>query len=188
MLQCNIPAAASRARGEASKQAGRPLTAAGAAIGCRRAPTVTVASFGFQKPWRLYRIRDGDQESPDKLVCLISRSHSPLLLLSGYPSMNTKLALSAVVAALLLAACGKQEASSPAPAAESTPPAAAPASQPAAPAATPPAAGGDNGAAAAPPAGGDNGGAAPPAGGAPAGGASPPPANGGGAPASPPSQ
>lgn len=46
-------------------------------------------------------------------------------LLSGNRSMNTKLALTAMVAALMLAACSKQEATSPTPAAESTPPASA---------------------------------------------------------------
>jgi outer membrane biosynthesis protein TonB len=77
----------------------------------------------------------------------------------GYRSMNTKLALSALVAALMLTACAKQEAASPD--AASTPPAtteaapAAPAGDaaaPAAPAADAPAAPADAGSAAPPPA------------------------------------
>src|ERR1700686_3273000 len=83
-------------------------------------------------------------------------SSTQLLLPSGYRSMNTKLALSAIVAALMLTACAKQESAAPeaatpppAPAASdsSTPPAAgtaAPAdaagqAAPAAAPATPPA-------------------------------------------------
>src|SRR3954468_7491815 len=77
---------------------------------------------------------------------------------SGYRSMNTKLALSALVAALMLTACAKQEAASP-DAASSTPPAsteAAPAAPadaaPAAPATDAPAAAPADGTAAPPPA------------------------------------
>jgi hypothetical protein len=52
---------------------------------------------------------------------------------SGYRSMNTKLALSAIIAALMLTACAKQEAAAPAeaPAAEA-PAAEAPPAEPAA--------------------------------------------------------
>ena len=46
-----------------------------------------------------------------------SESHQQLLLHSGYRSMNTKLALSAVVAALMLTACAKQESAGTGPAA-----------------------------------------------------------------------
>jgi hypothetical protein len=58
---------------------------------------------------------------------------------SGYRSMNTKLALSALVAALMLTACAKQEAASTEPAA-TPPPAATDSAAPAAPAADAPAA------------------------------------------------
>jgi hypothetical protein len=76
----------------------------------------------------------------------------------GYRSMNTKLALSALVAALMLTACAKQEAASPdtaaAPPAATTEaaPAAPAADAPAAPAADAPAAAPADGTAAPPPA------------------------------------
>lgn len=140
--------------------------------------TVTVASSRFQKGQRVYRIPPRERSVIASLARLFDRSHSPLLLLSGYRSMNSKLVLAAMVAALMTAACSSGGSSS-SPSAESTPPAAssAPAEQPAAPpAATPPAEGGN----AAPPAGGT-----PPA--APADNGAAPPA-GGSAPATPPKQ
>jgi hypothetical protein len=72
----------------------------------------------------------------------------PPFCFSGYRSMNTKLALSAFIAALMLTACAKQEAAAPAaepaapPAAEAPPAEAAPdasATPPADGTATPPA-------------------------------------------------
>jgi hypothetical protein len=112
----------------------------------------------FQNSKSVYRI-------PRRALCdwkksaLANRSlqsvFSPLLL--GVSTMNTKLALSALVAALMLTACAKQEAAAPEAAPAATPPAAeAPAAAPDA-AATPPA----DGAAPAAPAAGDA--AAPPA-------------------------
>jgi hypothetical protein len=97
---------------------------------------------------------------------------STQLLPSGYRSMNTKLVLSTIVAALMLTACAKQESAGTDTAA--TPP--APAAQPAAPAdqSTPPA----NGTAAAP---ADAGAAAPAAG-------STPPPEGSAPPATPPAE
>jgi hypothetical protein len=78
--------------------------------------------------------------SLDKLVCLMTPDCN---FISGDSSMNTKIAFGAVLAALVLAACG-QEAAAPAapaaPAAEAAPaPAAemAPAAEAAAPAAAP---------------------------------------------------
>jgi len=75
----------------------------------------------------------------------------------GYRSMNTKLALSALVAALMLTACAKQEAASPdtaaaPPATTESAPAAPAADAPAAPAADAPAAAPADGTAAPPPA------------------------------------
>src|ERR1700761_898065 len=100
------------------------------------------------------RVRAGLAERKNSFI--VFSYHSCFSL--GYRSMNTKLALSALVAALMLTACAKQEAASP-DAASSTPPAsteaapAAPAADaPAAPAADAPAAPPADGAAAPPPA------------------------------------
>src|SRR5215831_216100 len=121
----------------------------------------------FQIDGRLYRICGCDPYGTRGTTKFVRIVLIPLLLLLGYRSMNTKLALSALVAALMLTACAKQEAASPDTAA--APPAATTESAPAAPAADAPAAP----AADAP--------AAPPADGT----AAPPPAD---APAAPPKQ
>jgi hypothetical protein len=96
----------------------------------------------------------------DRNVCTREQvSNSFLTTASRGTTMNTKLALSAIVAALMLTACAKQEAA--APEAAPAPTAEAPAAAPDA-AATPPADGAaPAGEAAAPPA--DAGAAAPPA-------------------------
>jgi len=111
--------------------------------------------------YRIYLLRGRKKRARTGRPAVVSSTQ--LLLPSGYESMNTKLALSAIVAALMLTACAKQEAAGtdttaapPAPAAPAAAPA-APAEQaaPAAGTAAPPA-----GEAAAPAAGT----AAPPAG------------------------
>jgi hypothetical protein len=91
----------------------------------------------FPSAMRAYRIprRLKRLENSRRLLVLLNRL---LTLASRGISMNTKLVLSALVAALMLSACAKQEATAPA----AEPPAAeAPAADPAAPAAeaTPPA-------------------------------------------------
>jgi hypothetical protein len=111
----------------------------------------------FQNERRLYRICRQRSVGTRGTTKLVQSVFIPLLLLLGYRSMNTKLALSALVAALMLTACAKQEAASPDAAA--TPPAsteAAPAAPadaaPAAPATDAPAAAPADGTAAPPPA------------------------------------
>ena len=98
----------------------------------------------FQIARGLYRIcaRDSVTRTRGTTNSFVSLSHHSCFS-SGYRSMNTKLALSALVAALMLTACAKQEAAStdtaaapPAPAAtdSATAPAAPAAETPAAPA------------------------------------------------------
>src|SRR5438552_16464391 len=77
----------------------------------------------FQNDRRLYRIwgqRSVGTRGTTQNSFEVFSYHSCFSL--GYRSMNTKLALSALVAALMLTACAKQEAASP-DAASSTPPA-----------------------------------------------------------------
>jgi hypothetical protein len=99
-------------------------------------------------------IRKGLAERPNSFISFSYHSCFSL----GYRSMNTKLALSALVAALMLTACAKQEAASPDTAAappattEAAPAAPAAADAPAAPAADAPAAAPADGTAAPPPA------------------------------------
>jgi hypothetical protein len=107
----------------------------------------------FQKDRRLYRIwgqRSVGTRGTIQNSFEVFSYHSCFSL--GYRSMNTKLALSALVAALMLTACAKQEAASPDTAA--APPASTetPAPAPAAPAADAPAAAPADGTAAPPPA------------------------------------
>src|ERR1700759_1302262 len=87
------------------------------------------------------RVRAGLAERKNSFI--VFSYHSCFSL--GYRSMNTKLALSALVAALMLTACAKQEAASPdtaaaPPASTESAPAAPAADAPAAPAADAPAA------------------------------------------------
>ena len=98
-------------------------------------------------------IRMGLAERPNSFISFSYHSCFSL----GYRSMNTKLALSALVAALMLTACAKQEAASPdtaaaPPATTESAPAAPAADAPAAPAADAPAAAPADGTAAPPPA------------------------------------
>jgi hypothetical protein len=83
--------------------------------------------------------RDFQKNPERKPVCLKAFSHHSCF--SGYRSMNTKLVLSALVAALMLSACAKQEAAAPAAEPPATEAPAAPAADAAPPAdaATPPA-------------------------------------------------
>src|SRR5690348_14261609 len=109
----------------------------------------------FKNSCGLYRIcpratREGLAERKKSFVWFSHHS----CFSSGYRSMNTKLALSALVAALMLTACAKQEAASTEPAATPPPAATDSSAAPAAPAADAPAApaAGDSAAAPAAPA------------------------------------
>jgi hypothetical protein len=109
----------------------------------------------FPIAWRAYRIRDRVMRFETiRTQTGLFTAFSHHSCFSGYRSMNTKLVLSALVAALMLSACQKQEAAAPAaeppaaeapaadaaaPAAEATPPAEGAAAPPADAAAAPPA-------------------------------------------------
>src|SRR5581483_6808078 len=120
---------------------GLPRWSAGQPFICRTLPTKK-GGWLFQICRGLYNICRRDPyfglAERRETVCYFTTLAS-----SGYRSMNTKLALSALVAALMLTACAKQEAAStepaaaPPPAASSDAAPAAPAGDAAAPAAAP---------------------------------------------------
>src|SRR5882757_4712181 len=140
----------------ASKATGCHITATLAACGpCRKRQTTRLNCFKSTGDSIEFAaaIRRGLAERPNSFISFSYHSCFSL----GYRSMNTKLALSALVAALMLTACAKQEAASPdtaaaPPATTESAPAAPAADAPAAPAADAPAAAPADGTAAPPPA------------------------------------